>query len=161
MATQKARPAPPRNSAYFPHIDGIRTLAIIPVLLYHLCSTLCPGGYAGVDVFFVISGYLITGGILRDLKNNQFSLVNFYHRRVKRIIPAYSVLILFVIATGIVLFNEEQLKTLAITSNYSSYFSTNLYFWRYSGYFSPQAHDNPLLNLWSLGVEEQFYIILP
>ncbi len=79
------------HGTYFPHIDGIRALAVLPVVLYHILASLCPGGFAGVDVFFVISGYLITGGILRDLDKERFSIRNFYHRRIRRIMPAYFV----------------------------------------------------------------------
>ena len=74
---------------YFPHIDGIRALAVVPVMLFHVLERICPGGFVGVDVFFVISGYLITGGILRDLENRRFTIPGFYHRRIRRIMPAY------------------------------------------------------------------------
>lgn len=150
-----------KEISYFLHIDGLRAIAIIPVFLYHLCSTLCPGGYVGVDIFFVISGYLITGGILKKLRQNQFSIVDFYHRRVKRIIPAYSVFVFCVLIAGIFLYGSGKLAILGETALYSSFFSTNMYFLFHCGYFTPDAHENPLLNLWSLGVEEQFYIFLP
>src|SRR3954467_5856303 len=88
------------HGEYHPHIDGIRALAVLPVVLFHVLARLCPGGFAGVDVFFVISGYLITGGILRDLAKDQFTIRNFYHRRIRRILPAYFALIGGVFVTG-------------------------------------------------------------
>ena len=92
------------HGTYFPHIDGIRALAVLPVVLYHIFANLCPGGFAGVDVFFVISGYLITGSILRDLAKGQFTISKFYHRRILRILPAYFVLIASVFATGVLIY---------------------------------------------------------
>jgi peptidoglycan/LPS O-acetylase OafA/YrhL len=149
------------HGEYFPHIDGIRALAVIPVVLYHTLSWLCPGGYAGVDVFFVISGFLITGGIARGLRQGNFTIRSFYDRRVKRIIPAYFSLVVGVYLAGLVLLPHEPLRVLGETTLSSVLFSTNLYFWKTTGYFAPNAHENPLLNLWSLSVEEQFYIFLP
>src|ERR1017187_3234293 len=88
------------HGEYYPHIDGIRAFAVLPVVLFHILAVLCPGGFVGVDVFFVISGYLITGGILRARENNRFPTRNFYHRRIRRIMPAYFVLIVGVFAAG-------------------------------------------------------------
>lgn len=147
---------------YIPHIDGIRTLAVLAVVLYHLQSTLCPGGFAGVDVFFVISGYLIGGGIIRDLQREQFSLMDFYTRRIKRIMPAYFFMILITLATGVVLFHYEPLSAVGNATLRSSYFFANFYCYKYLGdYFAGAAEDHPMLNLWSLSVEEQFYMIVP
>jgi peptidoglycan/LPS O-acetylase OafA/YrhL len=146
---------------YYPHIDGLRSLAVLPVLFYHLRNNICPGGFTGVDVFFAISGYLICGGIVRDLRAGSFSLVSFYFRRIRRIFPAYFVVVLSVLAAGIILYHWARIVPLARTALFSSFFSTNLYFWLDMGYFQPDAHDNPLLHLWSLGVEEQFYIVIP
>jgi peptidoglycan/LPS O-acetylase OafA/YrhL len=149
------------HGKYFPHIDGLRCLAVIPVVLYHLKMGLCPAGFLGVDIFFVISGYLICGGIVRDLQNGTFSLRSFYYRRIRRIFPAYFALVLGVLIVGVFLFHWARIVPLAKTSLFSIFFSTNIYFWLDMGYFQPNALDNPLLNLWSLGVEEHFYIIIP
>ena len=115
----------------------------------------------GVDIFFVISGYLICGGILEDLQSGSFSIISFYHRRIRRIFPAYFALIIGTMFAGLALYHWARLIPLAQTTLFSALFSTNLYFWLDMGYFQPSAHENPLLNLWSLGVEEQFYIFVP
>jgi peptidoglycan/LPS O-acetylase OafA/YrhL len=146
---------------YRPHVDGLRCLAVIPVVLFHLASAICPGGFVGVDIFFVISGYLICGGILRDLQEGTFSLVTFYQRRIRRIFPAYFILVTSTLLAGIVLYPWSRLVPLAQTAFFSALFSTNIYFWVDIGYFQPNANGNPLLHLWTLGVEEQFYIIIP
>jgi peptidoglycan/LPS O-acetylase OafA/YrhL len=150
------------HGAYYPHIDGIRALAVLPVVLFHVLARLCPGGFAGVDVFFVISGYLITGGILRDLEKDQFTIHNFYHRRIRRIMPAYFMLIAGVFATGCALYYSLPLIHLGDASVMGTLFSANIYFWKLGGdYFAPDIHTNPLLHLWSLSVEEQFYLFIP
>lgn len=146
---------------YFPHIDGLRSLAVLPVLLFHLLAGACPGGYLGVDVFFVISGYLITGGILRDLQKDRFSLSDFYMRRIKRIMPAYFALVIAVLIMTVASSYLNRVLEVAETVGFSALFSTNIYFWINTNYFAPSAEENPLLNLWSLGVEEQFYMIIP
>lgn len=149
-------------SAYMPHIDGIRALAVIPVVLYHLWAPLCPGGFAGVDVFFVISGFLITGGILRQLDDGCFTFREFYHRRIKRILPAYFAMIVAVFIAGCVLYYSIPLRELGDTMVMGTLFSANLHFYGLAGdYFAESIHANPLLHLWSLGVEEQFYIFMP
>lgn len=150
------------HGRYFPHIDGIRTIAVIPVVLYHLLASLCPGGFVGVDIFFVISGYLITKGILSQLSKGAFTITAFYTRRVRRIIPAYVVLIGFVLLTSMRLYSNEMTMEVAGTAVASSLFSANVSFWLNSGgYFDTDAVLNPLLHLWSLGVEEHFYIFTP
>ncbi len=147
---------------YYPHLDGIRALAVLPVVFFHVLAALCPGGFAGVDVFFVISGYLITGGIFRDLAQERFTIRNFYHRRIRRIMPAYFALIAGVLAAGCVLYYSRPLVHLSNTVIAATAFSANIYFNQISGsYFSPNIHDYPLLHLWSLSVEEQFYLCMP
>ena len=146
---------------YQPHIDGLRSIAVLAVVIYHLVEWVCPAGFLGVDVFFVISGYLICGGIIRDLRAGTFSMTSFYFRRIRRILPAYGVLIVSVLGAGVVLYHWAALLQLAQTALFSTLFSANLYFWLVTGYFQPQAHANPLLHLWSLGVEEHFYIVMP
>ena len=149
------------HGEYHPHIDGLRCLAVLPVFLYHLQMSLCPAGFLGVDVFFVISGYLICGGILRDLQAGKFSMRAFYFRRIRRIFPAYFAVVVGVLLMGVAVYHWARLVPLAQTALFSALFSSNLYFWLDMGYFQPNAHANALLNLWSLGVEEQFYIIIP
>jgi len=147
---------------YYPHIDGIRALAVIPVVLFHILAILCPGGFAGVDVFFVISGYLITGGILRDLKQDRFTIRNFYYRRIRRIMPAYFAMIAGVLAVGCVLYYAQPLILLGDSVAAGTLFVANLHFWRMGGdYFAPNLHSQALLHLWSLSVEEQFYLFIP
>lgn len=146
---------------YYPHIDGLRAIAVLPVMLYHL-GGLCPGGYAGVDVFFVISGYLITLGIIKDLKESAFRLSHFYFNRIRRIMPAYFVLIAVVLLTGCLLFSFQNLVLLGESALFSTAFASNVYFLVFTGaYFDEAAENNPLLNLWSLSVEEQFYLLIP
>ncbi len=147
---------------YYPHIDGIRALAVIPVVLFHVLAALCPGGFAGVDVFFVISGYLITGGILRDLANDRFTIRNFYYRRIRRIMPAYFAMIAGVFAVGCALYYAAPLILLGDAVTAGTLFLANLHFWMLGGdYFAPNLHSQALLHLWSLSVEEQFYLFIP
>lgn len=149
------------RGTYYPHIDGLRAFAVLSVLLYHAFPAVCPGGFIGVDVFFVISGYLITKGLVFDLENGKYSIGNFYVRRIRRIFPAYMAVITFSLLTGVLLYYGERLKILATTACSSALFCTNIYFERTSDYFAPGAHNNALLNLWSLSVEEQFYVFFP
>lgn len=149
-------------SGFLPHIEGLRAVAVLPVVLFHLHPGFCPGGFTGVDVFFVISGYLICGGILRDLRRGTFTFGGFYHRRVRRILPAYFALIVSVLVAALVLFDCQRVVNTASTALASLLFGTNVFLHLQSGdYFAPSAHENPLLNLWSLAVEEQFYIVIP
>ena len=150
------------HGEYYPHIDGIRALAILPVVLFHILASLCPGGFAGVDVFFVISGYLITGGILRDLKKGRFTIRNFYYRRIRRIMPAYFAMIAGVFAVGCVVYYATPLMLLGDAVAASTLFLANIHFFLIGGdYFAPQLHSQALLHLWSLSVEEQFYLFIP
>jgi peptidoglycan/LPS O-acetylase OafA/YrhL len=150
------------HGEYYPHIDGIRALAVLPVMFFHILATLCPGGFAGVDVFFVISGYLITGGILRDLKSNRFTIRNFYYRRIRRIMPAYFALIAGVFVAGCTLYYDAPLTLLSSAVISGTLFVANFHFWNMAGdYFAPALHTQALLHLWSLSVEEQFYLFIP
>jgi len=150
------------HGAYYPHIDGIRAFAVLPVVLFHVLACMCPGGYAGVDVFFVISGYLITGGILRDLARDRFTIRDFYHRRIRRILPAYFAVVAAVFVFGCAVYHALPLMQLADATIMGSLFVANQYLWNIGGdYFTPDIHTNPLLHLWSLSVEEQFYLFIP
>tara|TARA_B100000927_G_C16461698_1_gene468099 strand:- start:108 stop:1985 length:1878 start_codon:yes stop_codon:yes gene_type:complete len=146
---------------YRAEIDGLRAFAVVPVILFHAGFELFSGGFVGVDVFFVISGYLITTILIEDIQNNRFSIVNFYERRARRILPAlYVVSIATAIASTIVLF-PEQLKSFAKSLISVPLFSANFYFWSERGYFGESSELKPLIHIWSLAVEEQFYIVFP
>ncbi|NMY13967.1 acyltransferase [Pseudomonas sp. WS 5019] len=142
-------------------IAGLRAVAVIGVLLFHLGFSWIPGGFAGVDVFFVISGYLITSILLRSVASGEFSFFDFYLRRVKRLLPAALVVMVFSLFAGYFLLDPAAFENLASSALYASFFSANIYFYLNSGYFDPSSEESPLLHMWSLGVEEQFYIFFP
>ncbi len=142
-------------------IDGLRALAVLPVVLYHAGVPGFSGGFTGVDVFFVISGFLITKMIADDLSGGRFSIAEFYARRVRRIVPALAVVLLAVTLCGLIVFTPQELARYGTTLAMASLFSANVYFWQTSNYFSAEAEPSPLLHTWSLAVEEQFYIFWP
>lgn len=144
---------------YRPEIDGLRAIAVMAVVIHHFGFG-CPGGYVGVDVFFVLSGFLISSLILRDIKRETFSLVNFWERRVRRIFPALAVTIAVTLAAGLLLLPHDfqELAESAVASVFSI---ANVYFWTNTGYFQASAETMPLLHMWSLSVEEQFYVFHP
>lgn len=150
--------------AYRPDIDGLRAIAVLAVVINHLNPHWLPGGYVGVDIFFVISGYLITRIILTEVAAGQFTLARFYERRVRRIIPALFVMLLSVLVAGwFIMLPSDYLATLKALAS-TVLFSSNLFFWREeaAGYFAATDTSlNPLLHTWSLGVEEQFYVAFP
>ncbi len=148
-------------SKYRADIDGLRALAIVPVVLYHFGMPGAAGGFVGVDVFFVISGYLITGVIVQEIRDGSFTVAGFYERRIRRIFPALVVVTLAAFAIGCVLLAPVPLKELGSEMMWSSFFATNISFFRKSGYFDGTAEMRPLLHSWSLAVEEQFYIVIP
>lgn len=157
-------PLPPHSLAYRPEIDGLRALAVVAVVLFH-ASLKCPGGYVGVDVFFVISGYLITSLILRDLHAGRFSLADFWERRARRILPALSVMVLATLLAGGLLFLPSDYEALGKSAIAQALLAANIFFWRddstRGGYFGPTSEERPLLHTWSLAVEEQFYVFFP
>lgn len=146
---------------YRADIDGLRALAVIPVIIYHAGAAWLPGGFVGVDVFFVISGFLISKIILGEVERNSFSFIDFYKRRVNRIVPA----LLFMIVVVLLVFSVSGLPDQSVSvakSAIAAIFSvSNFYFWGGSGYFSPSSDFMPLLHTWSLAVEEQFYLFFP
>lgn len=146
---------------YKPHIDGLRALAVLPVVAFHLDISALPGGFTGVDVFFVISGYLITGTIVSDLGKGRFSILEFYKRRILRILPALAAVILFVMAVAAMLMLPLEVGAIGRSAAASALFVSNILFWQTSDYFAGSAEANPLLHTWSLSVEEQFYVVFP
>jgi peptidoglycan/LPS O-acetylase OafA/YrhL len=147
--------------SYRADIDGLRGVAVLSVLLYHAGVSHFSGGYVGVDVFFVISGYLIATIILREIENQTFSVARFYERRIRRIFPALFLTIGLTGAAAGLLLTPAHLKATAESAVGVTMFVSNLLFWRESGYFDALADAKPLLHTWSLAVEEQFYILFP
>jgi peptidoglycan/LPS O-acetylase OafA/YrhL len=146
---------------YRKEIDGLRAVAILPVLLYHASLGIFPGGFIGVDVFFVISGYLIASLIFEEVNQKKFSLINFYERRARRILPALFVVMLVTLITGWIYMDPFELKELSQSAFATSLFSSNIYFTLKVGYFDISSDLKPLLHTWSLAVEEQYYFIFP
>lgn len=146
---------------YRPDIDGLRAIAVLLVVAFHAAPGVVPGGYVGVDIFFVISGFLITGILQRALEAEKFSLGWFYSRRARRIFPALVMVLLFVCAAGWFLLLPDQYERLGQHVAGGAAFISNLLLWQESGYFDAAASSKPLLHLWSLGIEEQFYIVWP
>lgn len=146
---------------YRPEIDGLRTIAVLPVILFHAGVSQMSGGYIGVDVFFVISGFLITGILARELEAGQFSLLGFYERRARRILPSLVVVLAATMVAGFFLMLPYELAELSRAVMAVILFVSNILFWRESGYFAPASELNPLLHTWSLAIEEQYYILFP
>nr|WP_150290806.1 acyltransferase family protein [Sphingobium estronivorans] len=147
--------------AYRRDVDGLRALAVLPVLFFHLDLWPFYGGFVGVDIFFVISGYLIASIIARELEQGRFTLTGFYARRIRRIFPALFAMIAVTIAAGSLILLPLDYRALGTSAVATVLFSSNFYFARHSGYFGTAAEEAPLLHGWSLAVEEQFYIVFP
>jgi peptidoglycan/LPS O-acetylase OafA/YrhL len=146
---------------YRPDIDGLRAVAVVPVVLFHSHLEFMRGGFVGVDVFFVISGYLITLMILTEMRAGDFSIAKFYQRRILRIFPALLVVMAFTVGLGWLYSMPDDYKRLGESVTSVSVFLSNLYFWKDSGYFGAAPEGKPLLHTWSLSVEEQFYVLFP
>lgn len=146
---------------YRREIDGLRAVAVLPVILFHAGFEAFAGGFIGVDVFFVISGYLITTIILADMNNEKFSITTFYERRARRILPALFFVMLCCLPFAWFWLLPNHLKDFCQSLTAVSVFSSNVLFWRESGYFGTAAELKPLLHTWSLAVEEQYYILFP
>src|SRR5688572_562603 len=164
--TAQARPtvhvgATGAHLEYRADVDGLRALAIVPVLLFHLGVRGFSGGYVGVDVFFVISGYLISSIIYREIQAGRFSFGHFYERRARRLFPSLFIITLATLAGSFLLMLPEDYRSFSQSLAATSVFAANVLFWRTAGYFDGPAEMKPLLHTWSLSVEEQFYILFP
>jgi peptidoglycan/LPS O-acetylase OafA/YrhL len=146
---------------YRPDIDGLRAVAVISVVIFHAFPDWLPGGFVGVDIFFVISGYLITSILIKDINNHSFSILGFYKRRIQRIFPALIVVLLFVILVGWFCLFTGEFVSLGHHVVASTLFSENFLLWSESSYFDVAAEFKPTLHFWSLAIEEQFYIFWP
>lgn len=155
---------PAQSPGYRADIDGLRAIAVLSVVLFHVNSAWLPGGFAGVDIFFVISGYLITGNILRETASPQgFSFIEFYRRRVLRIIPVLALVVLVTLLAGQFILLPDDLLELGASALAAAFSAANIYFTYFldTSYFADDSSLQPLLHLWSLGVEEQFYLFWP
>jgi peptidoglycan/LPS O-acetylase OafA/YrhL len=146
---------------YRAEVDGLRAVAVLPVILFHAGLSVSKGGFVGVDVFFVISGYLITSIIIDQLQRGTFSLVDFYARRARRILPALFLVVLCTMPFAWRWMVPGELRDSSQTVAAVSVFASNFLFWFHSGYFDRLAAERPLLHTWSLSVEEQFYVLFP
>ena len=146
---------------YRPEIDGLRALAILPVMLFHAEFEYFSGGFIGVDIFFVISGYLITTIIITEIAEDRFNVLNFYKRRARRILPAMYFVMAVCFPFAWFLLPPNALKDFGQSLVATSLFSSNILFWIETGYFDTAAGLKPLLHTWSLAVEEQYYLIFP
>jgi len=146
---------------YRPDIDGLRAFAILSVVLHHAGLPFLTGGFTGVDIFFVISGYLIGGQIFAELRSGKFVYLRFYQRRAKRILPAFFAVVAFTLATGLALLSPADMAKLARSAFAATLSSANILFWHGANYFDARNELNPMLMTWSLGAEEQFYAVIP
>jgi peptidoglycan/LPS O-acetylase OafA/YrhL len=147
--------------SYRPDVDGLRAIAVLAVVAFHAFPRAAPGGFAGVDVFFVISGFLISSIIFDDLKSGRFSFAGFYWRRVRRIFPALVLVLAACLALGWLLLLPDEYAALGKHVAAGAAFASNIALWREAGYFDTASDLKPLLHLWSLGVEEQYYLVWP
>ena len=157
------RPRSPSHASadFRKDIDGLRAIAVLPVVLFHAGIPGFSGGFIGVDVFFVISGFLITGILLRSINEGNYSIRHFYERRIKRILPALSLVLFVSTVIALIVYLPETLTNYGKSLASVSVFSSNFFFWKSIGYFAEPADAQPLLHTWSLAVEEQFYIFYP
>ncbi len=159
-----AQPSGPNLTAahtYRPDIDGLRAVAVLLVIGFHAFPSMLPGGFTGVDIFFVISGFLITSIIVESLQQGRFTFALFYMRRIRRIFPALLTVLVFCLGIGWLYCTADEYRSLGKHVAAGAAFASNLALMQESGYFDLAAETKPLLHLWSLGVEEQFYLLLP
>ena len=146
---------------YRPEIDGLRAIAVLSVIFFHAGISIFKGGFVGVDIFFVISGYLISTIILKDIEKKNFNINYFYQRRARRILPALIITIALTLPFALLLLPPDDLKSFAKSIFSSLTFWSNFQFSAESGYFEIPGEYKPLLHTWSLSIEEQFYIFWP
>lgn len=151
----------PHGLNYRPEIDGLRAIAVVAVILNHAGFGWIPGGFLGVDLFFVISGYLITGILAADLAAGDFAFGRFYERRVRRILPALLLVTLLCIPPAVLLMVPDELKSFGQSLVATTLFANNILLWQTTGYFAMPVALKPLMHSWSLGVEEQYYLLAP
>ncbi len=149
------------SKSYRPEIDGLRALAVVSVIFFHAGFGLFSGGFVGVDVFFVISGYLITSVILQDLEKGEFSIVTFYRRRARRILPVLFFVMLTTIPFAWLFLAASDFKNFSGSLVSTTFFGSNIFFWQTAGYFDTETDLKPLIHTWSLAVEEQYYLLFP
>ena len=153
--------SPHATDHYRPDIDGLRAFAVLSVVLYHAFPKVVTGGFVGVDIFFVISGFFISKILFTEMTEHRFSFTTFYGRRIRRIFPALAVCLAAVLGFGFVSLMPSELAQLGKHAFFGAAFLSNIVLWSESGYFDSAASLKPLLHLWSLGIEEQFYIFWP
>lgn len=141
------------NTQYRPDIDGLRALAVLPVIMFH-ADLGCPGGFVGVDIFFVISGFLITSLVLKEMGDDVFDVAAFWERRIRRILPALLVVVVATSAAGWFIYLPEDFSFLGKSVVAQAMLMSNVFFWRQAGYFAADVDTKPLLHTWSLAVEE-------
>jgi len=146
---------------YRAEIDGLRAFAVVPVVLFHAGLDLFGGGFVGVDVFFVISGYLITTILIEDIDNKRFGVLGFYERRARRILPALFLVMFCCVPLAWAWMPATQMKDFFQGLVAACLFASNMLFWRRTGYFDVGEKENPLLHTWSLAIEEQYYLLFP
>ena len=146
---------------YRPDIDGLRSVAVLPVVLFHFGASGVTGGFVGVDVFFVISGFLITSILRREIGEDRFSILDFYERRIRRILPALFVTMAVSMVVVSFIFTPADLENAGLSAVAATLFASNILFYLEAGYFEAAAYSKPLLHTWSLAIEEQFYIFVP
>lgn len=146
---------------YRPDIDGLRAVAVLPVVLFHAGSQTFSGGFVGVDIFFVISGYLIGGIIAEEIRQGRFTILNFYERRIRRLFPALFTVIACSAVVASFVFMPADFRDFGESAAAATLFVANILFWQEAGYFDTPAAVKPLLHAWSLSVEEQFYLVFP
>jgi peptidoglycan/LPS O-acetylase OafA/YrhL len=161
LSLAAASTAATKNDSYRADIDGLRAIAVVMVVAYHAFPSWLKGGFIGVDIFFVISGYLISSIIITDINKSEFSFAEFYKRRIRRIFPALLLVLLVSIAFGWYVLLSDEYAQLGKHVLSGLLFISNLTLWSEAGYFDNAAESKPLLHLWSLGIEEQFYLLWP